>query len=129
MAGMADTKRTLRLDFNDRDVFAAPLTDGQVMVLSSLRSEGIGSEELSDLLDILKPSIGDVEWKLIKRDLISGSATAHDLMALVAKIAEAPKPKPVVIESLSADPDDEIAAAEAHLRTLMAARGPLESNG
>lgn len=128
---MDETTRTIPLELNGRSFKASHLTSGQAMIIAGIDTKNVAPTDLADIIDILHACVGDDEWHQIKRGLISGEISSHDVLDVFGTIANAPKPKPEKITlnvdtAQIASEDPEIVAAEAHLRELMAKRGQLD---
>ena len=126
---MDETTRIIPLELNGRSFKASHLTSGQAMIIAGIDTKNVAPSDLADIIDILHACVGDVEWHQIKRGLISGKISSHDVLDIFGQITNAPKPEKITISGLSmpagATDSPEIVAAEAHLRKLMEARGPL----
>lgn len=126
MAPMDETTRIIPLELNGRSFKASHLTSGQQLILAGITTTNVSSSELADIIDIFHACVGDDEWREIKRGMIRGEISSHDVLEVFGKITNAPKPTPVTL-TVAAPVTDQIAEAEAHLRTLMAKRGELDA--
>lgn len=124
---MDESTRTIPLELNGRSFKASHLTSGQAMIIAGIDTKNVAPSDLADIIDILHACVGDDEWHQIKRGLISGKISSHDVLDIFGQITNAPKPEKITISMPAGATDSpEIVAAEAHLRELMAKRGKLD---
>ena len=120
--------RIIPLELNGRSFKASHLTSGQAMIIAGIDTKNVAPSDLADIIDILHACVGDDEWHQIKRGLISGKISSHDVLDIFGQITNAPKPEKITLNvdtAQVASEDPEIVAAEAHLRKLMDKRGQL----
>lgn len=88
MSTMDDT-RTLSATFAGKKIKAAPISEGQMVALTMIKTGGSSHLPLKILMSVIESSVGPETWSDMVTSLASGEVTLSDFTKTLERITKA----------------------------------------